>query len=138
MLAGDRIPYRWRDQKYVFVFGLCDGSFPSAPSDGGLINDRDREIFEKADVHIGIHSHDKYLYELFTAYSALTSASEHVSLSYPCVFNGETLALVRIYGYAQDILSLSPGTAAPQKTKRLSSGCSARRLPLALGGKDGL
>ncbi len=136
VLAGNADTIPLAGQKYVFVFGLCDGSFPSAPSDGGLINDRDREIFEKADVHIGIHSHDKYLYELFTAYSALTSASEHVSLSYPCVFNGER-SPSSVYTDMRRIFCLCPQVLPPSKDEEFGQRVQRAAPALALAARTG-
>ena len=77
------------DHKCVFVFGLCDGEFPSACADDGLINDKDREILEENGIKLGLKSDERYLYECFVAYLCMTSASEKLYLSYPAVDGSE-------------------------------------------------
>lgn len=69
--------------KAVFVVGVGDGVFPARPTPSGLFNDTERKILKEKGVELAGDSQQKLLHELFLIYTALSTASHHLYLSYP-------------------------------------------------------
>ena len=77
------------DKRAVFVLGLREGSFPKTPSSSPLVPERERAALEEQGIVVDISPFDKFLYEQFIAYYALTAATERVYMSYPSSDGGE-------------------------------------------------
>ena len=77
------------DKRAVFVLGLREGSFPKTPSSSPLVPERERAALEEQGIVVDISPFDKFLYEQFIVYYALTAATERVYMSYPSSDGGE-------------------------------------------------
>lgn len=69
--------------KAVFVVGVGDGILPARPTSSGLFNDSERKFLKEQGVELAGDSRYKLLHELFLIYTALSTASHHLYLSYP-------------------------------------------------------
>ncbi|MBR2847764.1 MAG: PD-(D/E)XK nuclease family protein [Clostridia bacterium] len=69
--------------KIAFAIGVNDGVYPSAYSDGGLINDSDKRVFEENDMPLSDTSYLKTFEENYTIYNILTFPSEALEITYP-------------------------------------------------------
>ncbi|KMT23345.1 helicase-exonuclease AddAB subunit AddB [Clostridium cylindrosporum] len=76
---------RMRNQsaKVLFILGVNDGVFPAPIVDEGIINDIERSEIKLAGLKMDLDTREKSFNEQFLIYSALTSASEKLRLSYP-------------------------------------------------------
>lgn len=73
---------RLSNVKAVFVIGANEGLFPFAAKSSGLLSDRDRLALENAGIVIPGNSADMLTEERFTAYNAVSSASDRLYISY--------------------------------------------------------
>ncbi len=73
---------RLAEPKAVFVIGANEGLFPYAAKQEGLFSDRDRLALEKAGITLSGYASEKLAEERFTAYSALSQASERLYVTY--------------------------------------------------------
>ena len=74
---------RLADPKVVFVLGVNEGVFPGAAKASGLFSDKDRAQLEKAGLKLSVTPKLRQDEERFMAYSALSSASERLYITYP-------------------------------------------------------
>ena len=124
VLAGNVDSLPFMSPRCVFVLGLNDGVFPKEISDNGLINDEDKTILERYDIELGMNSEKKLLYERFLAYSALSSASERLFLSYSGILNGA----VRPSMVVTEVLKLFPKLMCSNPPKADDKDGLAQRL----------
>lgn len=95
---------RLSNVKAVFVIGANEGMFPYAAKPSGLLSDRDRQALEKAGVTLSGNSQDKLAEERFAAYSAVSSASDRLYISYALSdISGNALYPSVIAGQAVDM-----------------------------------
>ncbi|NLL63956.1 MAG: hypothetical protein GX241_07010 [Ruminococcaceae bacterium] len=78
--TADRI--RLSNPKVVFVAGCAEGVFPAAISNNSLLTTTDRASLEKEGIVLSSSSENLASEERFIAYSALTSATDKVFISY--------------------------------------------------------
>lgn len=70
------------EPKTVFIIGANEGSFPYAEKTSGLLCDRDRLALESVGITLSGGVQDKLAEERFVTYSALSSASERLYITY--------------------------------------------------------
>ncbi len=78
--AADRM--RFAQPKVVFLLGANEGVFPSLPTAGGLLSDRERRRLMDAGVPFEDDREHHASAELFSAYSALSAATSRVCVSF--------------------------------------------------------
>ncbi|MDO4831801.1 MAG: PD-(D/E)XK nuclease family protein [Clostridia bacterium] len=78
--SADRI--RLSNPKVVFVAGCAEGVFPAVWQDSGILSSNDRKLLSSLGLPLGLSYELKACEEYFIAYSALTSATERVYVSY--------------------------------------------------------
>lgn len=67
----------------LFILGANEGLFPSMPRREGIINDKDRILLYTLGMELACDTKRKIFENQFESYMALTSASDHLTLSYP-------------------------------------------------------
>ena len=80
------------EKRAVFVLGLREGAFPKTPTSSPLVPEKERAALEEQGITVDIAPFEKFLYEQFIVYYALTSATERVYMSYPSTDGGESVA----------------------------------------------
>ena len=106
--------------KIAFAIGVNDGVYPSAYSDGGLINDNDKKAFEEFGSPLSDTSYLKSFEENYTIYNILTFPSESLELTYPIsdAMGGSLLParligrLEKMFGITAENYVLMPETAS--------------------------
>lgn len=68
--------------RYVFLLGVNDGIFPAAVEQTDVFRSRERRLLAELGVELDALDEDKTYDELFLAYTALCSASEHAYVLY--------------------------------------------------------
>lgn len=106
VLAADLEKSRLDDVKIAFVIGLNEGVLPAKFSDEGILADEDRENLLTKGLKISTSSTIKLLDEEFIAYTAFTTPSDRLYISYPLA-NEEGKALLPS-PYIKRITSLFP------------------------------
>ncbi len=66
----------------LFILGINDGVFPSQSSDGGFLNDEDRDTLKKNGIELAKGSLDNLYDERYNIYKAFTTAENDIYLSY--------------------------------------------------------
>lgn len=94
VLVGDISRTRTEDPKVVFIAGACYGHFPAVEKSKGIFSDYETELLGESIVKLARNRKERYCYEMYRAYMALTSPSERLYITYP-------------------VLNISCGTAAP-------------------------
>lgn len=67
----------------VFVAGVNDGFFPPNVSQSGILNDRDRMLFEQSGIILSRKNEELVADEKLIVYKTLTHASDRLYISYP-------------------------------------------------------
>lgn len=67
----------------VFVAGVNEGYFPPNISQSGLLNDRDRMLFEQSGISLSRKNEELIADEKLIVYKTLTHASDRLYISYP-------------------------------------------------------
>lgn len=93
VLVADLEKSRLSDVKIAFVIGLNEGVLPAKMQEEGLLADEDRERLLTRGLTIAPSSRKRLLDEEFLAYSAFTTASDRLFISYPLA-NDEGKALL--------------------------------------------
>lgn len=110
VMVGDIQRTRLGDIRVLFLMGVNEGIVPAPARDGGLINDREKELLASMDVELAPTARQLGIMEQFYIYAALTAASHRLILSYSQVSaQGKALrpsSLLRRLG------KLFPGLAA--------------------------
>ena len=70
------------DAKVVFLIGVCDGVFPKQGAPQGFLSDANRATLEQCGLTLAEDSRGRAYMEQNLIYAALTSASEHLYVSY--------------------------------------------------------
>lgn len=87
--VADRI--RPHEPKVVFLLGVCEGEFPLTSSSGGVFSEEERATLIQLGLPLSETLEGKAVEERFLSYSAMTSPSEHLYLSFPaCSMTGES------------------------------------------------
>lgn len=74
---------RLAHMKAVFVIGMNDGVYPKRIDYEGLLSDRERDYFTEAGFELAPTSKNRLLQEPYILYTALTSASQRLFVTYP-------------------------------------------------------
>lgn len=69
--------------KALFIIGINDGVFPAAITDEGILTDGERESLKAVGIELDHDTRTKVFEEQFLVYTALTSTSKFLRLSYP-------------------------------------------------------
>ncbi|ADD01548.1 ATP-dependent nuclease subunit B [Thermoanaerobacter italicus Ab9] len=69
--------------KALYIIGVNDGIFPASHFDERILTDEDREILTSHDVELDNDTKTKVFEEQFLVYTALTSTSKFLRISYP-------------------------------------------------------
>jgi len=69
--------------KALYIIGVNDGIFPAALFEEGILTDGDREILASYNVELDRDTKTKIFEEQFLVYTALTSTSKFLRISYP-------------------------------------------------------
>lgn len=69
--------------KALYIIGVNDGVFPAAITDEGIFTDSDRESLKAVGIELDHDTRTKVFEEQFLIYTALTSTSKFLRLSYP-------------------------------------------------------
>lgn len=70
------------DKKVVFVIGAADGEFPHTPVEAGVFTDNERVALKNRNLPLSDTIEELFSTERYYVYTAMTSASERVYLSY--------------------------------------------------------
>jgi ATP-dependent helicase/nuclease subunit B len=74
---------RLSSPKAVFVIGANEGIFPLAPKSSGILSEREKAAFKEIGLEISIDAKQMTNAERLVVYSALSSPSEKLYISYP-------------------------------------------------------
>nr|WP_279326011.1 helicase-exonuclease AddAB subunit AddB [Bacillus sp. FJAT-47783] len=74
---------RFYGLKTTFLIGVNDGVLPAKPNDDGVLSDEDREQLFHSGLELAPTARRQLLDENFLIYLALTSAQNHLYVSYP-------------------------------------------------------
>ena len=83
VLAANMERSRSHEVKALFVLGANDGVIPFAANKEGILSDKEREMLEKSGVELENTSKSKLFEEQYIIYSAFTTPSKLLFLSYP-------------------------------------------------------
>lgn len=81
--VGSASTLRAENIKIAFVMGLCEGEFPKAISDKGILKENDKAALEALGVKLSSNQEKISSDELYFVYSAVTKPQERLYLSAP-------------------------------------------------------
>ncbi len=67
----------------LYILGVNDGVFPAAPTDEGVLSDKDREILHEKGLDLAPDTKTKAFEEQYLIYTTLCNVSEYLRISYP-------------------------------------------------------
>jgi ATP-dependent helicase/nuclease subunit B len=82
VLVGSLDRTRFANVKCAFILGINDGIIPARPKEDGMLSESERAALIQNGMSLAPGSRRKLMEEEFMLYRALTSASEHIFLSY--------------------------------------------------------
>lgn len=83
VLVGNMDRTRTGDVKYAFLLGVNDGVLPAQFQDDGILSEQERVVLESYGMELAPNISRRLLDERFLIYSALTSGSRQLWISYP-------------------------------------------------------
>lgn len=83
VLAGDISRTRLDGVKVIFIAGACYGSFPNENVNSGLFSEYETELLGESVVKLGMNRHERYCYNRYLAYRAMSMPSSALYLTYP-------------------------------------------------------
>ena len=83
VILGDTGRTRADNIRVAFIAGACAGSFPDESSGCGLFSDYEAELLRESDINISMKQEERYHYDRYQAYRAMTLASERLYITYP-------------------------------------------------------
>ncbi|MBW8381864.1 MAG: helicase-exonuclease AddAB subunit AddB [Youngiibacter sp.] len=83
VILGDVARIRSGGTKGLYILGANDGVFPRAIKDEGIFTDLDKKALKDKGVELSVDSRTRSVYEQFLIYTALTTPSGYLFLSYP-------------------------------------------------------
>ncbi|SDH43869.1 helicase-exonuclease AddAB subunit AddB [Alteribacillus bidgolensis] len=102
--AADMERSRLTNIKIVFLLGVNEGIIPAAFEEEGILNDDERQWFEKQGMELADDSGQQLLNEQFLIYRALSLPEENLYVSYPLADEeGKTLQPSIIINQLKDI-----------------------------------
>lgn len=92
VLVGSIERSKSHEIKALFILGVNDGVFPAAAAEEGVLSDKDRQLLRDAGMELAMDTREKAVQEQFLVYTALTTPSSQLWLSYPIAdAEGKTL-----------------------------------------------
>ena len=85
VVIGSANMLRVEHVKASFLLGLCEGEFPKAVADTGLLTESDKIALEEFGIELDSRQKLRSSEELFYIYRAMTKPSEMLFLSYPAM-----------------------------------------------------
>ncbi len=83
VILGDTGRTRADNIKVAFIAGACYGMFPDVSSGCGLFSDYEAELLGESDIKISMKREERYHYDRYQAYRAMTLATDRLYLTYP-------------------------------------------------------
>lgn len=83
VILGDTGRTRADNIKVAFIAGACYGMFPEESSGCGLFSDYEAELLGESDIKISMKQEERYHYNRYQAYRAMTLATDRLYLTYP-------------------------------------------------------
>ncbi len=83
VLVGDIGRTRLEGVKAVFIAGACYGVFPSENVSSGLFSEYETELLGESVVKLGMNRRERYCYNRYLAYRAMSIPSERLYISCP-------------------------------------------------------
>ena len=78
--VGSASTMRVEKIRVMLLVGLCEGEFPRAISDDGILTEKEKELLEGYDLSFASRESVRYSEELFYVYRAVTKATERLYL----------------------------------------------------------
>ncbi len=83
VLMGDIARTRLDDVRAVFIAGACYGQFPAEIVSSGLFSEYETELLGESVVKLGMNRRERWCYDRYLAYRAMSAPSEKLYLTYP-------------------------------------------------------
>ncbi len=83
VLVGDIARTRLDNIKAVFIAGACYGQFPAESVNSGLFSEYETELLGESVVKLGMNRRERWCYNRYLAYRAMSIPSERLYISYP-------------------------------------------------------
>ncbi len=83
VLVGDIARTRLNGVKAVFIAGACYGLFPSESVNNGLFSEYETELLGESVVKLGMNRRERYCYNRYLAYRAMSMPSDRLYITYP-------------------------------------------------------
>ena len=83
VLAGDIARTRIDGAKAVFIVGASYGKFPNESYQSGIFSEYEAELLGESVVKLAMNRKERYCYERYLAYRALSAPSERLYITYP-------------------------------------------------------
>ncbi|UNK20044.1 helicase-exonuclease AddAB subunit AddB [Paenibacillus sp. N3/727] len=141
VLVGSMDHTRSGGVKYVFLLGVNDGVIPAQFQDDGILTEQERVTLESSGMELAPNISRRLLDERFLIYTALTSASRQLWISYPAAdHEGKALLpseVVRhiksMFQLKEQVLYAEPhGGQSPEEQGRFVAG-SGKSLAFLVG-----
>ena len=88
VMVGDIQRTRLSDVKVLLFVGVNEGIVPSAAKDGGILNDREKELLSTLDVELSPTSRQMGYFEQYYIYAALARASYKIIITFSQTTSG--------------------------------------------------
>ncbi len=85
VLVGDISRTRLDNVKAVFIAGACYGVFPSENVNSGLFSEYETELLGESVVKLGMNRRERYCYNRYLAYRAMSMPSERLYITCPAL-----------------------------------------------------
>lgn len=83
VVIGSAAMLRVENVRASFLLGLCEGEFPKADSDDGILTEADKDTLADLGISFDSRQNLRSSEELFFVYRAMTKPTEQLFLSYP-------------------------------------------------------
>lgn len=83
VLSGDISRTRIDGARAVFICGACYGLFPNESVTTGIFSEYETELLGESIVKLGMNRRERYCYERYLAYAAMSVPSDRLYLTYP-------------------------------------------------------
>ncbi|MGN0686865.1 MAG: PD-(D/E)XK nuclease family protein [Oscillospiraceae bacterium] len=83
VLAGDIVRTRISSAKAVFIIGAAYGVFPSEEHNSGVFSEYEAELLSESIIKLGMTRKERYCYDRYLAFRALSLPSERLYITYP-------------------------------------------------------
>ena len=141
VLVGSMDHTRTGGIKYAFLLGVNDGVIPAQFQDDGILTEQERVTLESSGMELAPNISRRLLDERFLIYTALTSASSQLWISYPASdHEGKSLLpsevirhLKNMFQLKEQVLYAQPhGEQSPEEQGRFVAG-SGKSLAFLVG-----